>query len=73
MMIIRSPILRATTALITRISPSFSNSLSLYDPSKHCNMSHIIHTQYVDYWDLGQYPDVYPVGSVCSRVYQPQV
>lgn len=70
---IRSPVVRATLLLSSRMTANFAFYKGLLDPSKHIFMNHAPHSIYLDYWPMGQYPEVYLVGSVASKAYQPQV
>jgi hypothetical protein len=55
------------------MTANFAFYKGLLDPSKHIFMNHAPHSIYLDYWPMGQYPEVYTVGSVASKAYQPQV
>lgn len=69
-----SPVLRATSSLLSRqTSMSFCINKAMLDPTKHIYMNHVPHNVYVDYWPMGQYPDLHLLGSVASAAYQPQV
>lgn len=68
-MMIRSPVLRATALLHSRVTYNYFFK-GLHDPSKHIVMNHFPHNVYIDYWPFGQYPKTYLIGSVASAAYQ---
>lgn len=68
-MMIRSPVLRASKLLHSRIAYNYMFK-ALHDPSKHAYMNKFPHNVYLDYWPIGQYPETYIVGSVPSAAYQ---
>lgn len=72
----RSPILSLTKSFFSS-SHSTSKLASIekafLDPSKHFAMNKMPHAVYIDYYNVGQYPELYTIGSVASTVYQSQV
>lgn len=80
-MMLRSPVLRSLRNLTHKVRAQSSSGHSshertvetgLHDPSKHITMNHFLHTKYIEYWPVGQYPETYLVGSVPSGAYQTQ-
>lgn len=72
----RSPICRVGRVLFS--SGSSSSALAsienaFLDPSKHFAMNKMPHCVYVDYYNVGQYPELTLIGSVAPTTYQPQV
>jgi hypothetical protein len=71
-MIFRSPTLKTLSSLSKQLKfNSHSHSYGLLDPSRHITMNHTFHNYYIDYYPIGQYPEVYIVQSIFSKTYQP--
>ena len=67
-----SPVLRATSSLLRGSAFGFCINKGMLDPSKHIYMNHVPHNVYVDYWPIGQYPELHLIGSVAPATYQPR-
>lgn len=65
--------MRAANSLLHRRTFAFCINQGLLDPSKHVYMNHNPHNVYVDYWPIGQYPQLHLLQSVAPRTYEPEV